>query len=769
MERIARDIRRRIRREETLQGMLRSLVAAGPLEDRLTGALAGLIQLLPFDVFELGHPDPAGGPGWILLQVDREALASGSGWSRRTVDHPGNTEGPASRALLLRGPISVDRYGSGRAGRLPDGFDASLTVPLFCGSEIIGLMAVYARRSGSFAHGDVAQLQQFGDLVTLVLDQQQASENLDHGGEAAQRLGRRLPSVSPCSRSGRYLADLGHVLEEVFSLRNCRLFEVRRESGSLELVEQFPGTVEGGPALEEGRHVEMSEFLTTLLASGEIQVAGKDGDTAPLVRLVSQQASPAELVVIPLRVEGNSSWVVSAEGDLALLAEPATGSLLRILQNLVEQALSGMAVYRDLRADLARLTGLLSLAKILPELTPESGVFQVVIDKLGELLDFDGCTLYLLEAEGRNLVAMVSNEAEEPSGDADSECWARRRQWLEGVLEAGEARMLNGYQEHQVPDERLMASPMLHQGRPFGIFCIRRAGRRRFNSDDLILLTTLAGLTADAMNRSLHQQKQEQLHRAFGLVDQHVGEGVLFLDARLRVTRASREALRLLGCSAGDLMGRSLHDHLFRSWKEAEGLVKDLTAGKRVDGFRTFARPTSETPVPVSVRAVLQDEALGVEGGFLVVFRDSSRQLRLERELGDAAVTDPLTGLRHRNEAYPALVAELDRGVRSDRFLSALFFRVRGMDNYSSRHGWMEGDRMIKRVGGIVGKRIRGPRRDAEAASRRILEGINGDFRGRVKLDAAVTQSRFADTADSLLQRLHARIEGTESPLPEAE
>jgi diguanylate cyclase (GGDEF)-like protein/PAS domain S-box-containing protein len=414
-------------------------------------------------------------------------------------------------------------------------------------------------------------------------------------------------------------------------------------------------------------------------------------------------------------------------------------------------------------------------------------VFHVVIDKIGELIDFDACTLYLLDDDGADLVPVVSNEEPSRAGDspADGE---RRQRWLESVLEAGEARMLDGSDAGHGREtaEQLLASPMLHKGRPFGLFLLRRAGSRPFGPDDLSLLTTLAGFTADAMHRSLGRQEQQALSRASRLVDQHAGEGILFLDGRMQVTRASREALRILGCSAGELMGHSLREHLFRISAEADGVIRDLLAGKKVENFRTYARPASEAPVPVAVTAALQDQTAGVAGGLVLVLRDATRRLRLERELGSAAVTDPLTGLKNRNEACPALATELDRGLRRDRFLSTLLFRIRGLDEYNSRHGWSEGDRMVRRVGKIIGKRIRGhmdtayrfgdgtflvimpdtPGRDAEAASRRILDGVAQTFSGKVRMEAAATQSRFADTPDTILKRLYARLDGPETALP---
>ncbi len=786
MERIAREVRRQLKREETLRGILRTLAGSDPLEARLAAALAGLSRLVSFDAFELSFPDPAGHSAWVALRADQESLSSASGFLRRTVAHPGGSAGPAARALLLRSPISMDRFGSAGEGRLPDGFDASLTIPLFCGAEVTGLLAVYSRQSGNFAHGDVGLLQQFGDLVTLALERQKVAANLDHDGEMAEHLGRCLPAVSACSRAAHYLADLEKVLDEVFSLRGFRLFEIRKTAARLELVERIPGRPEDGQLLDEGRRTSLPAGELEALASGEIRTAGTGRDRTALLRLSAPHDRSSETVLIPLRVEGEPAWLVTAAGDPALLGEPATGGLLRILQNTVEQALSGMAVYRGLRGDLARLSGLLSLAKVLTELSPESGVFQVVIDKIGELVDFDGCTLYLLDGDGPKLVPVVSNEKSAGPGGVTNTGGDRRRQWLESVLEVGEARMLNGCDTADGSDEHLMASPMLHKDRPFGIFCLRRVGHRSFSSEDLSLLTTLAGFTADAMHRSLRQQEQKSLRRTFSLVEQHAGEGILFLDGLMKVTRASREALRLLGCTAGDLLGRGIGDHLFRNRPETDGLVQDLLAGKKVEGFRSYARPVSEAPVPVVVTAALQDPEAGAAGGLVIVLRDATGRLRLESRLKKTSITDPLTGLRNRHEAYPDLAAELERGLSRDRFLSALIFRVRDLDQYNTRNGWTAGDQMIKKLGGIVGQRIRGhmdaayrfgdgtflvimpdtPSGDAEAASRRILGGVVEAFHGRVQLETAVTQSRFADTPDSILQRLFTRLEGPETAIP---
>jgi diguanylate cyclase (GGDEF)-like protein len=778
MERIARDIRRQIRREDIFRRMIRALCGAETLENGLARALAGLARLVTFDAFELAFPETGGASGWISLRADRESITGRGGFRRRRVDHPGHTEGPAARALLLRGPISADRYGNGGGDRLPEGYDASLTLPLLNGSEIAGLMSFCSRRSGNFSHGDVTLLQQFSDLVTLALVRQLASDNLGQGGEAARLLGQRLPAVSSCSRSTRYLADLGGVLHDVFGLDGYRLYQVRREAGSIELVERFHGTADNGPALVDGRRIGLPRFMVTVMATGEIRVLEQGRDADPLARLIVRQGVDAETVMVPLRVEGQPAWVFTARGDLAPLGEQGSLSLLRLLQNMVEQALSGMAVYREAKSDAARLTGLLSLARIFSDLSPDSDVFHVVIDKLGELIDFDGCTLYLLDGDGPDLVPMVSNE---PESEAAAGSGTRRRQWLDSVLEGGEARMIE--EEDDGPTGQLIASPLLHKGRPFGAFCLQRHGRPSFGPGDLSLLSTLAGFTADAMHRSLDQQKQKDLRRTMGLLDQHAGEGIIFLDGRLRVTRAGREAQRLLGGTTADLLGRGLSRHLFRNRAELEGLVADLEADRPVRDFRTYAQPASEAPVPVTVAAALQDRSAGAAGGLLLVVRDVTEQLQLERRLEEVSVTDPLTGLRNRHEAFPALEAELERGHKRDRFLSAMLLRIRGLDRYNARQGWLAGDRLVRKISRIVCKRIRGhldaayrfgdglflvlmpdtPSQDAEPAARRIVDSVAGTFHGKVRLDAALTQSRFADTPDTVLQRLFARLDSTET------
>lgn len=779
MERIAREIRRQVKREDTLRGVLRALAGPGSLEDRLAEALAGLSRLLSFEAFELLFPDPAGGTSWTELRADRGALSGGGGFSRREVGHPGGSDSPFSRALLLRGPISVDRFGTTGDGRLPEGYDTSLTVPLLSGAEVCGLMAVYSRRSGNFAHGDIGLLQQFGDLLTLALERQRAAENRDHDGEMAGALARHFPAVSACSRASRYLADLETGLKAVFGLDAVRLHRLQSRAGGLDLIELPTGTVPAEGPSADGRRRVLSADEAVGFEGGELRVIEpRRGAEAP-------HRAPAT-VLLPLRVEGEPAWLVSASGDPVLLGEPGTLALLSLWRTIVEQALSGMEVCRRLRAEQARLGGMLSLAKVLTELSPESGVFHVVIDKAGELLDFDDCTLYLLDGGEFGLVPVVSSEAPGPDGNPAG-AGDRRREWLRSVLDVGEPRLLNDCGPAGGAEEHLMASPMLHKGRPFGIFCLRRSGGRPFTDEELTLLSTLAGFTADVMHRSLEQQKQRELHRTLRLVEENAGEGLVLLDGELRVLRANREAQRLLGVAPGELLGAPLTGRLFRNEDEAANLVLDLESGKQVNAFRTYARPASDAPLPVEVTAALCDADDGAAGGLVLVLRDAGGQLRLEKRLRQATVTDPLTGLRNRDQAYPALAAELERGLRRDRFLSALIFRVRDLERFYVRQGWPAGDRMVRKVGGIVSRRIRGhmdaafrfgdgtflvimpdtPGGDARAAADRILAGLDELFKGRIEVASAVTQSRFADTADSILKRLFGRLDASETVVPD--
>jgi len=80
----------------------------------------------------------------------------------------------------------------------------------------------------------------------------------------------------------------------------------------------------------------------------------------------------------------------------------------------------------------------------------------------------------------------------------------------------------------------------------------------------------------------------------------------------------------------------------------------------------------------------------------------------LEEEVRRLSITDDLTGLYNHRQFYKTLESELARLHRQRTSLSLLMFDLDNFKRYNDRYGHLEGDKVLKKVGEIVNRSIRG-------------------------------------------------------------
>jgi diguanylate cyclase (GGDEF)-like protein/PAS domain S-box-containing protein len=95
-----------------------------------------------------------------------------------------------------------------------------------------------------------------------------------------------------------------------------------------------------------------------------------------------------------------------------------------------------------------------------------------------------------------------------------------------------------------------------------------------------------------------------------------------------------------------------------------------------------------------TVITAMPDET-GAVRGFVVVTRDMTERKRMEAELEQLSVTDPLTGAFNRRYAYERLTAEFGRRARSGESFAILMFDIDHFKLLNDRFGHEAGDTVL--------------------------------------------------------------------------
>jgi len=91
----------------------------------------------------------------------------------------------------------------------------------------------------------------------------------------------------------------------------------------------------------------------------------------------------------------------------------------------------------------------------------------------------------------------------------------------------------------------------------------------------------------------------------------------------------------------------------------------------------------------------------------LAKYRNWKEKEKLEEEVKRLSITDDLTGLYNHRYFFKTLEAELARLKRQKTSLSLLMFDLDNFKRYNDLYGHLEGDKVLRKIGGIVKNSIR--------------------------------------------------------------
>ena len=246
---------------------------------------------------------------------------------------------------------------------------------------------------------------------------------------------------------------------------------------------------------------------------------------------------------------------------------------------------------------------------------------------------------------------------------------------------------------------------------------------------------------------------------------------IITSDMDYSVTYANRGAGEMLGHYWNGLVGRNLRDVIVGGPEELQRVSDQLDKGpirnmevtlRTADGRHLY--------VMASISRLLDGDGNVVST--LSICKDITQQKRLEHELKELTIRDPLTGLFNQRHFYQRLTAEIERCRRQNHALSLLLFDVDHFKTYNDTHGHLEGDNVLRTIGDVVREHTRDyvdvPCRyggdefvvilaeAGQAQARQIAERIRSAFEARhfgdCTLSAGVMTYRGDATAEEFIR-----------------
>jgi PAS domain S-box-containing protein len=224
----------------------------------------------------------------------------------------------------------------------------------------------------------------------------------------------------------------------------------------------------------------------------------------------------------------NNVYPILAQGRVARLAIFARDITER---KLAEEALRKKTYQQEQLLETARhLTASLDLKEVLTRI----GI------RAQELLEAYGCTIYLLEADGKTLMPVVAiepayeDEILSTAVDVDASFTGQAVKARRSMIFNDAANDPSGYHIPGTPfekEERIIVTPFIVEGRVVGAMCLDRLGRY-FTADDLALAETFASYAETALkNAQTHQALQQEVEER-NRAEEALRQSMLELQAR---------------------------------------------------------------------------------------------------------------------------------------------------------------------------------------------------------------------------------------------
>ena len=205
-----------------------------------------------------------------------------------------------------------------------------------------------------------------------------------------------------------------------------------------------------------------------------------------------------------------------------------------------------------------------------------------------------------------------------------------------------------------------------------------------------------------------------------------IGDAVICTDRSRTVTFMNPIAARLTGWQPSEAIGRPVEE-IFRIVDDVSGeplagpvglCLRTLAPVVMNEGVRLVDKVGGRIDIRETVAPV--KTADGGVLGTVLVFQDTTRERRLQRQIAHSAAHDGLTKLRNRLSFERELEAACLEARRRGRTHSVCFIDLDRFKPVNDRAGHAAGDALLQEIGAIIKASVRGEDLTGQTRRRRI-------------------------------------------------
>jgi PAS domain S-box-containing protein len=553
-----------------------------------------------------------------MLMVDKERgdlyFKAGYGWKMDSVPKDMRMklkEGIIGHAAyfgetLVSGDVETDpRY----VRKELIGTKSELSVPVTFRGEIIGVLDVQSEVKDAFTRNDVSTLEMLADmLATSITNARIYTESKER--EVA------LSVLDRISKQISYRLEPEVVLDQV--VRDATVL-LKAEKATVGLLDDSGKSISFVASYRFDKDLLKSKpFSAFLGVTGRALKSLKAEVVNDYLSDPDSVESDAELfgiksiVSAPLTIEGRGTGVINVYNKLG--GNPFTKSDMLFLSSLADHAaiaLENSSLLSSLNQRVHSQLALLDIALTMQRQIDSSSVYDIVADKLREVVWCDGITFYRLDREKKTLQAALSKGpyakeimAEVFSVDVGITGCVARTGKAERINDALRDPRVVQVAGTPVTEEAVMAIPLVGKDRVIGVLTLYRDGVEGFTSTEFEVAQLFASQASVAVENS-------ELYRT---------RETLLMDSRRKVEQMAKVLELTSSVMYMDDLGRLLQrvaDAVVQSFGFRRASVRtydvtrDVFVTRGLCGFPNWVKIGEERPGPGELEDLVEKNKIG--------------------------------------------------------------------------------------------------------------------------------------------------------------